>query len=55
MPDRLDFARWLVSRENPLTARVTVNHIWAQLFSTGIVRTENEFGVRGGPHRDEHG
>lgn len=44
---RLDFARWLVSAENPLTPRVTVNHIWAKLFGEGIVSTTTDFGVRG--------
>lgn len=46
-PDRLDFARWLVSRENPLTSRVIVNQIWMHLFGEGIVRTAADFGVRG--------
>ncbi len=45
--DRLDFARWLISDENPLTPRVTVNHAWKQLFGRGIVPTVNDFGVRG--------
>ena len=46
-PNRMDLAKWLVSDENPLTPRVSVNHVWAHLFGEGIVRTANDFGVRG--------
>jgi hypothetical protein len=45
--NRLGFAQWLVSPQDPMLARVTVNRLWQQFFSTGIVKSVDDFGLQG--------
>ena len=47
--NRLELARWLASRDNPLVGRVVVNRVWESLFGAGLVRSQGDFGMQAGP------
>ena len=46
-PDRLDLAKWLISRENPLTSRVVMNRLWMQFFGTALSKNPGDLGAQG--------